>query len=236
MTDFLTLCQDTARECGITGGGPTAVTSQTGEYLRIVSWVIDAWKEIQQDMDWRWMRKKFTMPTVDGTGEYAYTACTDVDLTTAIDRFKRWHLDVRRNPPIIYLTSAGVSGQTILTWAPWDDFEYLYLFGSRQSQTSRPIHITVDPEDKIRLGPTPDDIYTLTGTYYKSGQTLAADDDVPEMPTQYHRLIMYKAMEYYADYEAADNVERRSIKGTAQVLPNLIRNQGPKVRIGSSLA
>jgi len=241
MSTFLQICQDVARECGVAGGAdaspkPTAVTGQIGELNRVVNWVADAYTEIQGARNWRWMRKKFTVDTVAGTDNYAFGACTDVDDAALITRFKEWHLDDPRNPPKIYLTSAGVGGQVLLTWAPWDNFELLYKTGSLQSQTSQPVHITVDPKDEIHLGITPNDIYTLIGDYHKSAQILAADGDIPEMPTAYHDLIKYTAMEFYGLFESAPEIISRAERGQKRLMNQLKRNQDQVFRRGGPLA
>ena len=238
MATNLELCKKLAVQVGITNGGPTDVTSQTAgsELQRIVDWINDAYTEIQGDLEWKWLRKKFTLAISDGDDSYAFGDCTDVDDASAITRFKEWHLADRRNPPKMYLTSVGVSGETLLTWDVWDNFEYLYKTGSIQDQTARPSHISVDPALNIRLGLTPNDSYTVTGTYHKSAQLLTADADVPEMPARYHDLIVYNAMMYYADYKSAPDVERRALKGIRRLRPQLRVNQGPTIRVAQALA
>jgi len=241
MSTYLQICQDVARECGIAGGAdaspkPTAVTSQIGELNRVVNWVADAYTELQNARKWRWLRKKFTLNTVDGTDNYAFGSCTDVSTASAITRFDSWRLNDRRNPPKIYLSSAGVGGETFLDWTIWDNFEYLYKTGSLQSQTSRPFHITFNPDDEIVLGITPNDVYVVTGTYYRSPQILAADGDIPEMPAQFHDLIKYQAMEWYGLFESAPEVISRAQKGIKRLNSQLNKNQGSRFRVGNSLA
>lgn len=230
MATFLKICQDVARECGVSGGAdtapkPTAVLGQTGELNRIVNWVRDAYEEIQGSENFRWNRRSFEVDTVDGTGIYTFGDCTDVRDAAIISRFKLWRLDDLRNPPKIFLTSNGVGGQILLTWSPWDSFEYLYKTGALQTQTSQPIHITVNPNDEIELGIVPNDIYTLRGDYHRSAQILAADGDIPEMPDAYHSLIKYEAMISYATFESAPEILTRGMKGKQRINNQLKRNQ-----------
>lgn len=241
MSTFLKICQDVARECGVAGGAdatpkPLTVIGQSGELNRIVNWVNDAYLEIQSGQNWRWMRKKFSVDTVAGTDTYAFGDCTDVDDAALITRFKAWRLNDQRNPPKIYLTSTGLGGQVLLTWAPWDNFEYLYKTGSLQTQTSQPVHITVNPKDEIQLGITPNDIYTLIGDYHKSAQILAADADVPEMPTAYHDLIKYQAMEFYGFFESAPEIISRAENGMKRIRNQLKRNQDQPYRIAGPMS
>ena len=241
MATFLKICQNVSRECGVAGGAdasptPTAVTGQTGELNRIVNWVADAYTEIQNSRNWRWLRKDFEVDTVAGTATYAFGIVTDVDDAAVISRFREWRLADRRNPPKIFLKSTGVGGQVFLSWTVWDNFEYLYLTGSLQDQTSQPVHITVNPKDEIQLGIVPNDIYTLRGAYFKSPQILAANGDVPEMPTQYHNLIMYQAMEYYGLFESAPEIISRAQRGINRLMNQLKRNQETPFRVGGPLA
>lgn len=241
MATFLKICQDVARECGVAGGAdatpkPTAVTGNSGELNRVVNWVVDAYKEIQNAQNWRWLRKDFTFDTTSGTDSYAFGAVTDVDDAALITRFKEWRIHDRRNPPKLFLTSAGVGAQVFLSWVRWDDFEYLYKTGAIQAQTSQPIHITINPKDEIVLGLTPGDTYTVRGSYHKSPQILTNNDDIPEMPTLYHELIMYIAMGFYGLHESAPEVISRADAGKGRLMKQLIRNQSPPFRKGTPLA
>jgi hypothetical protein len=241
MSTFLELCQKTARECGVGGSTdaapkPLTVIGQIGELNRIVAWVNDAYIEIQDARDWRWLRKKFTVDTADGVNTYAPGVVTDVDDAALITRFKSWRLDDRLNPPKLFLTSSGVESQVFLSWTRWDNFAYLYETGALQNQTSQPVHITVNPKDEIQLGIAPNDIYTVSGEYHKSPQILTADADVPEMPSQYHNLIMYQAMEWYGYHEVAPEVIARAEKGINRIMNQLRKNQETPFRVGGPLA
>lgn len=241
MATYLQLCQDVVRECGIAGGTdiapkPTTTIAQIGELNQVINWVKRAYEEIQGTRNWRWLRKDFTVDTVDGTDTYAFGDCTDVDDAALITRFKTWRLDDRRNPPKIHLTSVGVGQQVFLSWTVWDNFEYLYRTGALQTQTAQPIHITVNPKDEIVLGITPNDIYTLRGSYHKSAQVLEANADVPEMPAAYHQLIMYQAMEYYGYYQSAPEVISRAQNGIRRLGNQLKRNQSQPFRVGGPIA
>ncbi|PCJ39143.1 MAG: hypothetical protein COA71_14600 [SAR86 cluster bacterium] len=241
MADYLTICQDVARECGIAGGAdaspkPTAVTGQIGELNRVVNWVADAYTEIQGARDWRWLHKKFTVDTVDGTDVYASGAVTDSDAAATITRFKAWHVDDPINPPKQFLKSSGTGSEVFLAFVKWPYFEHLYKTGSLQDQKSQPIHITVNRKDELQLGLTPDAVYTVTGYYLRSAQILAANTDTPEMPSDYHSLIKYQAMEYYGIFESAPEIIARAQFGMRRIMNQLKRNQEAPFRIAGYLA
>jgi hypothetical protein len=241
MATYLQICQAVARECGIARGAdvspvPTSVVGQNGELNRVVNWVTDAYLEIQNSQDWRFLRKKFTLDTVDGTDAYTFSDCIDVDLAVPITRFKSFRLNDRRNPPKIFLKSTGVGSEVFLSFTSWNNFEYLYKTGSLQEQTAFPFHVTIDPKDQIFLGVTPDNIYVMTGDYHKSAQILTLDADVPEMPAAYHDLIKYRAMEWYALFESAPEILSRAERGIRRVTHQLLKNQREQFRTGGPLA
>lgn len=232
MATYLSGSQDLARECQL-AQTPGAVTGQTGELLNIVSWYRDAWTELQLETDWRWMRHGFTFTTTANIDSYAYTDCTDTTDSAVISRFGKWELDDDDDPPHIYLQSGGVGVESYLSWIPWEYFKQIYRFGTQTA--SHPQHITIDPQDNIVIGPKPNDTYVITSEYYRSPQILAADADTPEMPSQYHRLIVYRAMEHYGYAEVAAEVIERARRKGARMLNDLLNNQGPIYRMAGPL-
>lgn len=233
---YLELVQRLAWECG-TSGTPTTVLSQTGEAMRLVNWVADAWKEIQgRYTSWRWMRKAFTLPTVASTDTYAYGACTDVSASALISRFKRWWPDDFDRRWWFYLQSAGVGAQQWLINIDYDDFRFLYKFGPQQLNTGQPVHFAINDENKIVIGPNPNAIYVIGGEYQRSAQVLAADADLPEMPDDFHLLIVYRAMQKYATYESAADVFNAGVAWEKPLMRQLEHDQMPQFRLAGPLA
>jgi hypothetical protein len=212
VSTFLELCKDVRRECGIAGTGPASVTGQLGELERVVAWTKNAWVELQnRSQSWLWMRSPFTFDTAAGTDTYAYGVVTDSRLAALITRFSRWwplNSDGYSNV-LAYLTATGVADQQYLSYLDWNSFRHLYKRGAQTN--NRPVHFTIDPQQQLILGPKPNAIYTVTGEYQQSAQILAADTDIPEMPVQFHQLIVYKAMTKYAGYRSAPEVMSRGI-------------------------
>lgn len=243
MTTYLNLCKDLVREAGITsssGTGPSAVTSQTGEMLRVVNWVRKAWDEIQNrhsnstGLYWRWMRRQFTLALSSGDDTYAYGDATDVDASAAIARFSCWFVNDLKEPPRCYLTASGVSAEYWLHYVPLEAFNTIYKKGSGQSGT--PIHITVDEKNQLLFGPKPNASFTVTGDFLRSVQTLAADGDIPEMPTQYHDLIVWYALEHYGFYEVAPEAIRRAQRAGGRLMRQLEINQLPELDFAEPMA
>lgn len=204
MSTYLQLCTYLRQETTDAGTGPSAVTGQVGELARIVKWIADAWREIQNDRDWFWMRRSFTVSATSGDGEYAYTDCTDTTTSIAIARFSKWY----ENSFKCYLTSAGVGAEYSLIWVDWESFRRTYRYGTQTN--SAPIYVSMDPTRKFCLGPKPDATYTVSGDFKLGPQTLSADADEPELPTEYHNLIVYEAMSKYGGHRVAPEAIMRA--------------------------
>ena len=226
--NFLQLVNRFRQEVNYDTSGPTTVTGQTGDHARAVDWVSTAYTEIQNRHRWRWLRKGFTITTSSGNDTYGYTSAIDTSSGVAISRFKSWHVEDPYNPAKCYLSSAGSGSESWLNYLPWSQLNSLYNIGNQTD--SQPAFITVDPNDDIVLGPQPDGVYVVTGEYEKSAQVLAADSDVPEMPSDYHMLIVYMAMEDYGFYDSANEILSRSAKKGRRLMRQLENTQLPKIR------
>ena len=237
MSTFLELAVKGAREAGMGGTGPDAVTGLSGQHLKLVNWIADSWTDLQNRYpNWRWMRCGFTVNTVASTDSYAYTACTDVKTSTTIARFARWWANDRVNGFNCYLTSGGVSGQYRLIYVPYEEFRHLYKFGVQQSQTGQPIHVAVDYDDQIVLGPNPNAIYTVTGDFQRGPQILAANGDTPDFPSRFHDLILWRAIQRYATHMVAPEILAQSKALGDPLLRELEMSQLPQIRLGGPMA
>lgn len=235
---FLELVQALREECGVSastaGASPSAVTNQSGEMRRLVNWTKRAWLSIQNTEDWwLWMASDFTVNTVAGTGSYLPSICNDVSSGNPITRFARWDKESFR----LYRQSDGVADEQFLTNWDFNVFRDTYLFAGQRNQTNRPAVWAERPENRaILLGDVPDTVYVLGGRYQKSAQDLSADGDVPEMPSKFHMLIVYRAMEYYGKYESAPEILAQGQDEFEKMMSDLRREQLPEVRIGRPLA
>ncbi|OIR02622.1 hypothetical protein GALL_153360 [mine drainage metagenome] len=239
MSTYLQLCSKTRQNMRVSGATISTVAAQTGELKRVIDWVADAWSDIQlRYIDWRWMRSRFTVNTVASTDTYAYGSVTDSRLNALIDRFSRWIiLDDRGFSNItMFLTSSGVAGERYLIYLPWSDFRYIYKRGMQSTITGVPAHFTIDPDNNLVLGPNPNDIYTVRGEYQMSPQVLSLDADVPEMPAQFHDLIMYRTMEKISTDLVAPEKLERAVKEGNRIMRALEQNQRPIIGIGGPLA
>ncbi len=223
---FLELCERAAVECG-SSSVPTSVVSQSGEAQRFVNWVSQSWMDIQQAARWDWLQDDFSFQTTASDGDYTPTQA-------GITRFKTWVPDTFR----IYLTADGQATEQYLIEQDWDWFRDVYLFGGQASQTGRPTQYAIRPHDRaIVLGDKPNGIYTVTGRYWKSAQTLAADADEPEgIPEEFQMLIVYRAMLKYAGYESAAEVLATARGEYRTMMMRMTEQCLPRLTLGATLA
>lgn len=235
MSTFLELSQRLRQESSLAGVGPSTVVSQTGMLKKICDWTSWAYKDIQNRHDnWRWMRTGFTFNTVSNTDLYAFGVITNVETSAFIARFGRWWAHDLNEPYLAYLTSGGIGNQYRLIYIPYDYFKDLYKIGTQNN--GQPIHISVDNRNRLILGPKPNAIYTVTGEFQLGVQVLAVDADVPDMPANYHDLVVYYGMEKYGADAVAAEVYTRAVREGGRLLRALERSQLPEVRIGEPLA
>lgn len=238
MSTFLQLSQKLRRECiNAYADGPSTVVGQTGLLESVVNWTADSWRDIQlRYPHWRWMRSGFTVNTTAGDDTYTYGDCTDTKTSATIARFASWWAHDKTNPFKCYLTSGGVAGQYWLHWMPYEEWKRLYKFSVQQSMTGQPIHVSVDDDDNIVLGPSPNDIYTVTGDYQRGPQTITVDADTPDMPERFHDLILYYAMQRYAVNSVAPEVLSRARLEGNRIERALEQSQLPQMRFAGPMA
>jgi hypothetical protein len=221
---YLQLCQQLREKAGISGTGPSAVTGQTGEMQRIVNWVNQAWEEIQlKHTNWNWMRGDFSFQTV--ANDYDYSPA-DAGIAS---RFSQWDQSTIKS----FRTSIGVSNEYELQFLHYLRYRSLYLTGPQPSGT--PICFAFAPDRKLLIGPKPDGIFTVSGQYWKAPQTLSTNTDEPEMPAEFHMLIVWKALEMYGWYESAAEVIAVAEKKITFYMNRLEINQLPSVMMADPL-
>ncbi|MBV8666740.1 MAG: hypothetical protein JO269_09670 [Burkholderiaceae bacterium] len=230
MSTFLQLVNQLRQEAGVSGSDLTTTVGVTGEQLRLVNWINAAWMDVQQiHTDWNWLRFPFSFQTNTVTNQQSYNPITDVGLTL----FGDWKKDSLR----IYTTSIGYSNEMILPFATYDEFRNLYMYGSARTNYMRPSLYSIDPQKNIVLGGPPDLFgYTIDGEYYKVATQLVNDTDVPTLPVQYHKMIVWKALEHYGLYEGAQECIARAKQEYKTMLYRLDLNQLPTPSYGPQLA
>lgn len=231
--NFLQGVQALHREAKLSGAAPDAVTGQTGRAADLVAWYAQAWNDIQLDRDgkWRWLRTAFVLTTVADLGAYLHSHANMIDGAAggAITRFRAWDID-SREPPTIYLQSGGTTTIRNLQIEPWTSYRETYF--NPNTAAAPPSVVSVDnggiagaTTPLLWLGPKPDDVYVVGGSYWRSNQTLVDDDDEPEMPSDYHMAIVYRALVKYGFNAVGREVLSRVNAELPPIYNSLVENQ-----------
>lgn len=219
---FLQLCQKLRQLADIPGTGPSTTTGQTGELKRVVDWVAQAWVEIQlKHEDWRFMRSSFSFAVSTNA---TYFTSTDAAITS----FGRWDLNLNF-PFVVWKTSEGASDESRMKLMDFANFRDVWMIGSHDA--NRPLFYAIDDSNYVRIGPTAAAGYSIKGYYYKAPTVLSADSDEPACPSAYHDAIVYKALEYYGQFERDDGVIADAMRDYKHWLGSLERAQLPPMAI-----
>lgn len=243
---FLELCQQFMAECGISGT-LTTVAGQTGEMLRVVSWVQQAWRELQGARDWDFMRASYlntgaSYPFPQGTsftttyGQSVYPLGTTAGTTCMVNpsSFRKWDKYSFR----CYTTSnTNKTDEIPIEEIGYDRWRESYMLGALRLVRTRPVTFAISPTKAICLGPPSNGNYTIEGDYWVNPQVLVLDDDVPlGLLSEYHMIIVYKAMYKYASYEAAPDVRVRADDQYWPMYRELLSRYGEEAQMTGALA
>jgi len=226
MSNFLQLCQAVRQEAGISGTGPSSVLNQQGEMKRVVDWVARAYRDVQNlHRNWDFLRSDFTFPTIVGNQEYTPAAAN-------LPEHQSWKTDSFR----IFENARGWDDEVWLRYYPWEDFRDIYIRSGNRDATGRPLAWTIRPTDQaVVLWPLPDTDYTIVGEYFKRAQVMTANTDVPIFPVEFHDVLMWRALMFYAGFENAAP-EYAVAKGEyGDTLSKLRRDQLPSITVGGSI-
>lgn len=230
--NYLQLSQRLRSEVGASGNGPSSVLGQTGASQRLVDWINSAWLEIQGVHNtWNWMRKRFAWETVAGVGDYLPTALTNTLTASPMTDLRYWYKDTFR----CQKKSIGIQDEQWLV--EWEYYVFRNTYRFNLQTVGRPVVFGENPQGKaIMLGAIPDDVYIITGEYQERASSLVADTDIPDIPEEYHMIIVYKAMISYGLFEAASEVIQRGQDEYQRLLTQLEREQLQEVYLGNPLA
>lgn len=179
MSTFLQLCASLAQESGAVGSAPSSVTGQSGRQAKCVSWVAEAWTQMQNELsNANFLSKEFEGSLAADTLTYAAS-----DL--GISDFARWLGNVSIYPP------ADQASEKDLIFMDHGTWRRTYNFGSHDA--NEPVYWSIAPDESLCVGPKPDDTYTIRGQYQRSPQVLAANADVPILPERFHMAIVHRA-------------------------------------------
>lgn len=226
--NFLQLVQTAKTNCGVSGAALTTLTGQTKEILRLASFVNEAWLELQgAKKEWKFKWAQAEKPVAAGTSIYSPTAAP-----WSMSDFSSFSKSNTR----LYQTAQGYADEQELTYLAWEDFYPTYLYGANRTRSARPTVWSIRPDNTLAFDALPDAAYTVVFDYYRAPQSLVDDEDIPQgLPAEYHLAIVYKAMEYYALYEAAPEVLERARSSYSRVFNQIVATQLPTIDFGATL-
>ena len=187
MATFLTLAQDVRQEAGLAGTGPAAVTNQVGMDKKLVTWVKNAWIDIQEaHSSWRFLWKDDGLLTTNSRVRGYSPSSLGFSVRTLSKESIRAYV-------------GSVANEMWISHMDYPEFREKYLRGVVVS--GRPITYTWTPDNRILFYPVPNDAYTVSFEYYRTPQVLAQNGDTPICPEWLHDAIKYRALMYYAAHD-----------------------------------
>ena len=207
MSTYLELVQELHEEVGAAGPPPSTVANQRGEAQRFVNWVKRSDEYVQNLWhNWKFLRVKYDESTTAG-----FVALPTVQGASFWDEdtFKMYQ-----------------PGDTVPF--PLEVVEYDSIKEEvRDVSESAPYRIIILPDNTLETEPTPNDAYRVTGDIYTQPTLLAEDGDISKIPTQYHRVILGRAMILYGNYENAPEMKTQGSEIYSELLTRLQDNQLP---------
>lgn len=236
--DKLELVQRLAEECGVSGTIDTTV-DLTGEQLRLLNWINEAWNELQAKHDDWWFLRSSALTGggvsfVPAAG-VAYTPLGTGAGTVGVSEadFGAWDLTSFRT----YTTTVTYLNETFLEKITFDQWRNVYMYGANRSVQTRPVAITEGPQKQLCVGPPTDGTYTVYGDYFMAPSIMADDTSTPTgLPAKFHMAIVYKAMTFYGAYESAPEVFKRGEDGWDTMIAQLEVKHTPEVTFTGALA
>ena len=214
---FLQMCKEVNTLCGMQGNYVSA-SGATGYQATLAQMVINAWIDIQSlRKDWHFMRTSRTFNTVIGTTEYSLTTIwggSTVDLAYWV-------------PGMILYTDSN-SFDTQLR-----EFSYnAYILNEVEQQSNTlPELFAQDPVDKhLWLNP-PSIVGTITCHYQTLPITLSANTDVPTLPAQFHKAIVYRAAADMAAFMGNGSTYQLYTQKADAMIGSLLRSENPGVKV-----
>lgn len=227
--NYLELSRRLVIEAGISGVGPASVQNQFGEMARVVNWIKTAYDDLQLvHDDWFFLRGEFSFVTTPD--KFRYTA-VEAGITHPVmgsTRFLNWDIN-----SLAISNTGEAHDQSLLSYISYKEYRDHYLQSVMTS--SRPLVISISPQLELLLGDKPNREYTITGEYYKKPQELINNLDIPDLPSQYHMAIVYRALMMYARFEAAGEIYQDAEANYKRFLTKIRNNQLPDMDMADAL-
>jgi hypothetical protein len=222
--NYLQLTNDFITESGI--GDPIgSVINQFDEYQQAITWIKDAWIEIQGTRTWgfRWAEGSFATQANQAT----YNRVTDLAIGSGAD---------------FSLQDFFIAPNTLNTiqLSPLNSINYRQIQSKirQEGSTGKPTLLAERPDGLLSLYPIPDASYVIQYEYFKEPQILTADLDTPYMPAKFHKIIVWAALAKYAREQGGEwgELYQAATRNYKAFFSTLLNHQTGDVRITSEFS
>lgn len=206
---LLSLSQDLHREVGAAGVSPSSVVSATGEWARLVNYIIRSDVEVQEMYeDWKFLRT-----------EYSEAMIPTVNTLTAPTGIKFW------DPETFFILESGASTKYPIDVYEYDDIKHEVIDETTQKV---PWRVIIMPDNSLKLEAVPNAAHTLSADYFVHPTAMSANSDESAIPDAYRQgVIVGKAIRKYANFEGANEISQEAMDMWEVWFPRLENNQLP---------
>lgn len=121
---------------------------------------------------------------------------------------------------------ASMTG-TPLVSVEWEKWQTMF---DLDTATGTPVRYCQVPSGDISFHPTPDTSLQLRAEYYIRPVELTSNTDTFLVPAEYHRAIVWKALQLYAGEQEDAALMNRATKYLDEQMDGLARDYLPKIR------
>ena len=216
MSTYLALCVKFRKMVGISGSGPSAVTSQSGMDEKITIWVADADELIQRKWeDWNFLLEPKEIITA--TAGISTFTLSDLSIT-----------DLARWKKTTFVSNPGTANYQKLSHDKNYD-EYLnsdeYLAAAVTGDIERVIIRSTD--NAVIFYPAPTSNTTVWAAYFKAVTRMSANISTTPIPTRFEDAILYRAKMFYAEFMEDVSLYNSARSDFDEVMTKLEASEAP---------
>lgn len=211
---FLDLVQSTWLKCGLSGAPPQSVKNTTDMEARVVLWVQDAYREVQQAHDhWLFMAKTAISQFVPGKTVYSWADLNAPDLSSL------WQVDAGHGSPTVYQP---------MTAAPFEELA-AYV---RPTEATRgaPLMYAVGFDKRLHLAAPPQDPVPVRVQYFHTPVEFVNNTDLSILPEGHNHVIRHRAVQSYAFFDSDPALMQEALRSYSKALFHLENQYLPPMR------
>lgn len=181
-------------DTNLPGTAPTTTLAQTGVLGEIVSFIDDAYLNVQKlHADWAFRLLQGTFVTTAAQRTY-----TRANIQSQLSTFDEFLIPTGKGARVflVHLTATGVSDQSPCCFIPYEQWRGHWDQGTRA--TGKPSFFTIRQDQTIEFDPTPDLVYTVTIDYRRTPHVFAADADDTLFADDFDDAVLWEAVTLYA--------------------------------------